>query len=225
MKGPERGKEMKVNKKDMLLYVVTDRTWLGDSTLEDQVEESIKAGATFIQLREKNLSIPDFVKSAKEIKAVTDRYGIPFIINDSVEVALMADADGVHIGQGDEDIKTVREKLGSHKIIGLSAHNTEEARRAEEMGADYIGAGSVFTTSTKSDATPVSFNTLKSICRSVRIPVVAIGGISKNNILKLSGSGVDGVAVISAVFAQPDIGKATRELLQLSGQMVRSCSL
>lgn len=210
---------MRVNKQDMRLYVITDRTWLNGRCLADLVEESIRAGATFIQLREKNLSFSEFVKTAVEIKAVTDRYGIPFIINDDVEVALEADADGVHIGQGDEGIQTVREKLGSHKIIGLSAHTVEEAVKAEEMDADYIGVGTVFNTSTKSDATPVSFDTLKSICSRVHIPVVAIGGVNKNNILKLSGSGADGVAVISAIFAQPDIGMATEELLRLSTQM------
>ncbi len=210
---------MRVNKQDMRLYVITDRTWLKGRSLADLVEESIQAGATFIQLREKNLSFSEFVKTAVEIKAVTDRYRIPFIINDDVEVALKADADGVHIGQGDEGILAVREKLGSHKIIGLSAHTVEEAIKAEEMGADYIGVGTVFNTSTKSDATPVSFNTLKSICSRVHIPVVAIGGINKNNILKLSGSGADGVAVISAIFAQPDISMAAKELLRLSTQM------
>ncbi len=210
---------MRVNKQDMRLYVITDRTWLNGRCLADLVEESIRAGATFIQLREKNLSFSEFVKTAVEIKAVTDRCGIPFIINDDVEVALEADADGVHIGQGDEGIQTVREKLGSHKIIGLSAHTVEEAVKAEEMGADYIGVGTVFNTSTKSDATPVSFDTLKNICSRVHIPVVAIGGINKNNILMLSGSGADGVAVISAIFAQPDISMATAELLRLSTQM------
>lgn len=210
---------MRVNKQDMRLYVITDRTWLKGRSLADLVEESIQAGATFIQLREKNLSFSKFVKTAVEIKAVTDRYRIPFIINDNVEVALKAEADGVHIGQGDEGIQTVREKLGSHKIIGLSAHTVEEAIKAEEMGADYIGVGTVFSTSTKSDATPVSFDTLKSICSRVHIPVVAIGGINKNNILKLSGSGADGVAVISAIFAQPDISMAAKELHRLSTQM------
>ena len=210
---------MRVNKQDMRLYVITDRTWLKGRSLADLVEESIQAGATFIQLREKNLSFSEFVKTAVEIKAVTDRYRIPFIINDNVEIALKADADGVHIGQGDEGILVVREKLGSHKIIGLSAHTVEEAIKAEEMGADYIGVGTVFNTSTKSDATPVSFDTMKSICSRVHIPVVAIGGINKNNILKLSGSGADGVAVISAIFAQPDISMAAKELLRLSTQM------
>jgi thiamine-phosphate pyrophosphorylase len=210
----------KIKKEDMLLYVVTDRTWLGENSLIKQVEESVKAGATFIQLREKNLSYMEFVKTAKEIKTVTDRYKVPFVINDNVNVALEADADGVHIGQGDEDIKTVREKLGKYKIIGLSAHNAEEAKKAQEMGADYIGVGAVFNTATKSDVNQVSFETLKEICQSVHIPVVAIGGISKSNIHKLSGSGADGVAVVSAIFAQPDIGKATTELLKLSKLMV-----
>jgi len=211
---------LKTDKKDMLLYAITDRSWLNGGSLAKQVEECITAGATFIQLREKNLSFSESVKTAVEIKAVTDRYKIPFVINDDVNVALKADADGVHIGQGDEDMGTVREKLGNDKIIGLSVHNAEEAKKAQEMGADYIGVGAVFSTATKTDAVPVPFDTLQDICRSVNIPVVAIGGISRDNILKLSGSGVDGVAVISAVFAQPDIGKATSELLRLSRQMV-----
>ncbi len=210
----------KIKKEDMLLYVVTDRTWLGDNCLAKQVEESIKAGATFIQLREKNLPFKEFVKTAKEIKAVTDWYKVPFVINDDVKVALKADADGVHIGQSDEDIITVREKLGKDKIIGLSAHNVKEAKKAQDMGADYIGVGAVFSTATKSDANPVALETLNEICRSVNIPVVAIGGISKSNIQKLSGSGVNGVAVVSAIFAQPDISKATAELLTLSKLMV-----
>lgn len=215
---------MNVNKQDMLLYVVTDRTWLGEHSLAEQVEESIRGGATFIQLREKNLLSMEFLREAKEIKAVTDRYHIPFIINDDVEVALKAGADGVHIGQGDEDFKSVREKLGKGKVIGLSVHTVEEAIRAEELGADYIGVGSVFTTTTKADAAPVAFDTLKSICDAVSIPVVAIGGISKENILKLSGSGVDGVAVISAIFAQQEPLKAAKELLELSRQMIKGSS-
>lgn len=211
---------LKVDKKDMLLYVVTDRSWLKGNSLVDQVEEAIKAGATFIQLREKNIAFEEFVEIARQIKKVTDVYQIPFVINDEVEVALAVDADGVHIGQSDEEILKARKRLGPSKIIGLSAHNVDEALNAEAKGADYIGVGAVFNTSTKLDANEVGPEILKAICDEVTIPVVAIGGISKDNIHKLSTSGVDGVAVISAIFAQDDITKATRELLELSKNMV-----
>jgi len=214
--------KLKVNKADMILYVVTDRTWLGKSSLLEQVEDIIKSGATFIQLREKDLSFDEFVKTAKEIKSITDKYKVPFIINDNVDVAVAVDADGVHIGQSDEEIKTAREKLSAYKIIGVSAHSVQEAIKAQQNGADYIGVGAVFNTTTKTDANIVSLEVLKDICNTIKIPVVAIGGISKDNIIKLSGSGVDGVAVISAVFTQLDISKATRELLQLSKQMMNA---
>lgn len=213
---------MKVNKSDMLLYVVTDRTWLGKNSLLEQVEDIIKSGATFIQLREKDITFDEFVRIAKEIKSVTDKYNVPFVINDNVDVAVAVDADGVHVGQSDEEIKIARGKLGADKIIGVSAHTVKEAKDAEQNGADYIGVGAVFNTTTKQDANTVSFEVLKDICNNTNIPVVAIGGITKDNILKLSGSNVDGVAVISAIFAQPDISKATSELLQLSKQMINN---
>lgn len=204
----------------MLLYVVTDRSWLGNKSLTEQVENALEGGATLIQLREKEITFEEFVSIAKEIKAITDRYQVPFIINDNLEVALAVNADGVHIGQGDEDIKIAREKLGQSKIIGLSAHNVEEALKAVKQGADYIGVGAVFGSSTKLDANTITYETVQNICKAVEIPVVAIGGITKDNIHKLTGTGVDGVAVISAVFAQPDIKRATMELLTLSKQMV-----
>lgn len=213
---------MKLDKKSMLLYAITDRTWLGDNSLANQVLEALKSGATFIQLREKNLGYDEFVTVAKEIKKITDKYNVPFVINDNVDVAVKVNADGVHIGQSDEDVINARKKLGENKIIGLSAQTVEQAIKAEKKGADYIGVGAVFNTSTKLDASSVSFETLKQICKSVTIPVVAIGGISKDNILKLSGSGVDGVAVISAIFAQDDISKATSELKKLSTEMVNT---
>lgn len=213
-------RKLKLDKDAMLLYVVTDRSWLGENSLVNQVEATIKAGATVIQLREKNLEFEEFVKLAKEIKLITDKYKVVFIINDEVDVAVAVNADGVHIGQNDEEIKIAREKLGAGKIIGLSAHSVEEAIKAEKNGADYIGVGAMFNTSTKLDASAVTYKTLKDICNTVTIPVVAIGGISKDNILNLSGSGISGVAVISAIFAQPDITKATTELLQLSKQVV-----
>lgn len=210
---------MKVNKEAMRLYVVTDRTWLGKNSLAKQVEQTINAGATFVQLREKHLTFDEFVKAAREVKEVTDKYKIPFVINDNVEVAISVNADGIHVGQSDLEAKNVRELIGENKILGVSAQTVEQALNAQESGADYIGVGAVFSTTTKDDAENVSLDILKEICNAVSIPVVAIGGISKNNILKLSGSGVDGVAVISAIFAQPDIEKATHELLELSNKM------
>ncbi len=209
-----------IDKKSMLLYAVTDRTWLGDNSLVMQVEQAILGGATFIQLREKELCFQEFVKIAAEVKVITDQYKIPFVINDNVEVAIAVNADGVHIGQKDEEIKLTRKKLGPSKIIGVSAHNTSEAIKAQENGADYIGVGAMFHTSTKLDADTVTFKTLKDICQVVTIPVIAIGGVSKDNILELSGSGIDGVAVVSAIFAQKNITKATSELLRLSSKLV-----
>lgn len=210
---------MKVDKNSMKLYAVTDRTWLGENSLDDQVEKAIRAGATFIQLREKHLPYDEFVKAAYEIKAVTDKYKIPFVINDNAEVAIEVDADGIHVGQKDMDAENVRKLIGENKILGVSVHTVEQAVSAEKMGADYIGVGAVFTTATKDDANNISLETVKKICNSVTIPVVAIGGINKNNIMNLAGSGVDGVAVISAIFAQPDIEMAVGELIELSNKM------
>ncbi|MDF2611502.1 MAG: thiamine phosphate synthase [Lachnospiraceae bacterium] len=213
---------MKVDRKSMILYAVTDRAWLGDNGLETQVEAAIKGGCTFIQLREKYLKYNDFLESAKKIKVVTDRYQIPFVINDNVEIAASVDADGVHIGQEDEKLANARSVLGPNKIIGVSVHNLEEAMKAEEGGANYIGVGSVFSTTTKKDIKRLTPDTLKEISNTVNIPVVAIGGITKDNILQLSGSGVDGVAVISALFAKTDITEAARKLYILSNIMVQS---
>lgn len=211
---------MKLNKSSMILYAITDRKWLGDKCLVSAVEEAIQGGATFIQLREKDISYEEFVKLAAEVKYITDKYKIPFVINDNVDAALEVNADGVHIGQGDEEIKTAREKLGPHKIIGVSANTVEEAIKAQQEGADYIGVGAIFNTSTKLDAKTVSFETLSTICSVVNIPVVAIGGICKDNILSLARSKVDGICVISAIFAQEDIKSAAGELFQLSKQIV-----
>ncbi len=213
---------MKLSKQSMCLYVVTDRSWLGGRTLAEQVEETLKGGATFIQLREKELDYDSFFKEATEIKALCKSYNVPFVINDNVDIAIACDADGVHVGQSDMEAGNVRMKLGKDKIIGVSAQTVEQAILAEKQGADYIGIGAVFSTSTKADADMVSLETLKEICNCVSIPIVAIGGINAQNILELSGTGIDGVAVISAVFAQPDICLATKELLSLSKEMV-SC--
>ena len=204
----------------MLLYAVTDRAWLGEQSLAEQVEQTIQGGATFIQLREKNLPYEDFLKEAQQIKKITDAYNIPFVINDNVEVAIACAADGIHIGQDDMDLSTARNMIGDDKILGVSVQTVEQARLAEKSGADYVGVGAVFTTSTKLDATALPLRTLEAICQSVSIPVVAIGGINEKNILQLSGSGIDGVAVVSAIFAKQDIKKASQELLALSKQIV-----
>ena len=204
----------------MLLYIVTDRTWLGDKTLVSQVEESIKAGATFVQIREKDMPFNEFVAEAGNIKEITDRYHIPFVINDNIEVTLASEADGIHVGQNDRPAREVRAMIGKEKILGVSVQTISQAVEAEKDGADYLGVGSVFSTSTKLDADSVSLDTLKEICSAVSIPVVAIGGISEENIMQLKGSGIDGVAVISAVFAKPDIYAATKNLLELAKKTV-----
>lgn len=211
---------MNVDDSTLLLYAVTDRTWLGGNTLAAQVEESVRAGVTFVQLREKELPFEAFVKQAKEIKEVTDRYRIPFVINDSIEVAIACDADGVHVGQSDLAGNDVRSLIGEKKILGISAQTVEQAVLAEQSGADYLGVGAMFSTSTKLDAAIVTYDTLKAICAAVTIPVVAIGGIGHNNVLKLAGSGVVGIAIVSAIFAQPDISAAAMELRKLAGKMV-----
>ena len=208
------------DKKDLLLYAVTDRSWLGDETLYQQVEKTLKGGATFIQLREKHLDDASFLEEAVELKELCRRYHVPFVINDNVEIALKMDADGVHVGQSDMEAGNVREKLGPGKIIGVSAQTVEQAVLAEQRGADYLGVGAVFPTGSKDDADDVSHETLKAICEAVSIPVIAIGGISRNNIMELSGSGICGIAVISAIFAQPDIEAATKELRALTEEMV-----
>lgn len=211
---------MNVSKDNMLLYVVTDRTWLGNNKLYEQVEEIVQSGATFIQLREKNLDYDSFVTEGREIRKITDRYNIPFVINDNIDVALAVGADGVHVGQKDLEARKCRELIGEDMILGVSAQTKEQALLAEKSGADYIGVGAVFETSTKTDAKPVSYDTLKEICSSVSIPVIAIGGINEDNIQKLKGSHIDGVAVISAVFAARDKKKAVKTLLSLVKEVV-----
>lgn len=203
---------MKCTKADLLLYAVTDRSWVDKSSLEEQVKEALEAGVTCLQLREKHLLVEDFIEEAKEIKKLTDFYNVPFIINDEVEVALAVEADGVHVGQKDREVEQVRKLIGPNKILGVSAQTVEQAIHAEAHGADYLGVGAVFTTSTKQDAKAVSFETLQEICSAVHIPVVAIGGINERNILALKDSGIAGVAVISALFASENIREATATL-------------
>lgn len=211
---------MKFDKKDLLLYAVTDRSWLKEETLYDQVEKTLKGGTTFIQLREKNLDEDSFLQEAIQIKKLCQKYNVPFVINDNVDIALQMDADGVHVGQSDMEAGSVREKLGPNKIIGVSCQTVEQARLAQKNGADYLGVGAVFPTSSKDDAQEVSFETLKEICEAVDIPVVAIGGITKNNLTQLSGSGIAGIAVISAIFGQEDIQAASEELRNKTYEMV-----
>ena len=211
---------MKCDKKDLILYAVTDRTWLGNMTLYEQVEEAIKGGATFVQLREKELDNETFLKEAFEIKALCRKYNVPFVINDNVEIAKKIDADGVHVGQSDMKAENVRAILGKDKILGVSAQTVEQAILAEKMGADYLGVGAVFPTGSKADAEDVSYETLKAICEAVSIPVVAIGGISTSNVSKLENSGISGIAVISAIFAAEDIQSATNELKEMAEKVV-----
>lgn len=206
---------MRVDADAMTLYAVTDRTWTKETTLTEQVKEALEGGITFLQLREKNLSEEEFIEEAKEMKELAKSYQVPFVINDNIKVALAVDADGVHIGQDDMAVEEARKLLGEDKIIGVSAHNVEEARKAKKGGADYLGVGAVCTTSTKKDANVVSKEEIKKICQEVDIPVVAIGGIKKDNIKTLKGTDVDGVAVVSAIFAADDIKNSTKQLKSL----------
>ncbi|MCI5622607.1 MULTISPECIES: thiamine phosphate synthase [Anaerostipes] len=210
---------MKVNSETMTLYAVTDAAWTGDQTLIEQVREALEGGISFLQLREKKLSEEDFLKEAVEIKKLADQYKVPFVINDNIEIARKVNADGVHVGQDDMPVEEVRKLLGENKIIGVSAHNVEEAMKAEEGGADYLGVGAVCATSTKSEATVVTMEEMSKICQSVSIPVVAIGGINKDTIMKLKGTGVDGVAVVSGIFGAKNIRKAAKELLEITKEM------
>lgn len=203
---------MSCDKKDLLLYAVTDRHWLNGETLYSQVEKALKGGATFIQLREKKLDEGSFLEEAKEIQKLCKEYNVPFVINDNVEIAKKINADGVHVGQSDMEAQNVREILGDDKIIGVSAQTVEQALLAEKHGADYLGVGAVFKTGSKDDAEEVSHDELERICKAVSIPVIAIGGITHDNVKELAGRGIVGIAVISAIFGQKDIENATKEL-------------
>lgn len=213
---------MRCKKEDMLLYAVTDRSWLNGETLYNQVKQALDGGVTFIQLREKELDEEHFLEEAREIKALCKEYGVPFVINDNVDIAIAVDADGVHVGQSDMEAGDVRKKLGPDKIIGVTAKTVEQALLAEERGADYLGVGAVFHTSSKADAKGISHETLKAICEAVSIPVIAIGGISRENVSGLVGNGICGIAVISAIFAQPDIEAAASELKEVTAKMVKA---
>lgn len=208
-------------KEDLLLYAVTDRSWLNGETLYAQVEKALKGGVTFVQLREKALDEQAFLEEAKEIQKLCAKYHVPFVINDNVEIAAQIGADGVHVGQSDMEAGDVREKLGLDRIIGVSAQTVEQAVRAQERGADYLGVGAVFPTGSKADAVEVSHETVRAITEAVDIPVIAIGGITKDNVSELSGTGICGIAVISAIFAQEDIEGAARVLKERTEAAVK----
>ena len=207
---------MKFDKESLLLYAVTDRHWLGGHTLQEDVESALDGGVTFLQLREKDdmqLGHDDFLKEALQIRALCRRRQVPFVIDDDVALALECDADGVHVGQSDMEAGRVRDKIGPDKILGVSAQTVEEALRAQAQGADYLGVGAVFPTGSKADAQEVDHATLRAICRAVDIPVIAIGGITRDNVTSLAGTGIVGIAVISAIFAQEDVRAAAADLL------------
>lgn len=212
---------MRCEKEMMKLYAVTDRAWTKEQTLMEQVEQALKGGVTCVQLREKELDEESFLAEAHEMKALCAEYNVPFFINDNVDIAIKCGADGIHVGQDDMEAGNVRKLVGEKMMLGVSAQTVEQAKAAVKAGVDYLGVGAVFSTSTKLDAADVSYDTLKAICEAVDVPVVAIGGISKANIMELSGSGVDGVALVSAIFASKDIEKECRELCELSEMMVR----
>lgn len=207
---------MMFDKRNLRLYAVTDRGWLRGMSLYEQVEMALEGGASFVQLREKVLDKERFIEEAVQIKSLCKKYQVPFVINDDVEVAVAADADGVHVGQGDMAASEAAKRLGSGKIVGVTARTVEQAVAAEKQGADYLGVGAVFATSTKGDATQISHGTLGEICKSVSIPVVAIGGISAANAMELKGTGIEGIAVVSALFASEDIKKAAEKLREMA---------
>lgn len=209
------------SEKNMRLYAVTDRTWVGDKSLLWQVEQALQGGVTCVQIREKDLDAEAFLAEAAAMKELCDRYNVPLIINDNVEIAVKVGAAGVHVGQGDTPIDEVRRIAGDDIIVGVSARTVEQAKAAQAGGADYLGVGAVFGTTTKLDARPIERETLMAICDAVDIPIVAIGGVSKDNILQLKGTGVDGVAVVSAIFAAENIKGRCEELRSLTEEMVR----
>ena len=218
---------MKMDKKKdlaekLLLYAVTDRHWLGDRTLYEVVRESLDGGVSFLQLREKELDEGHFYEEAVRLQAMAKEYGVPFVVNDNVDIAVRMDADGVHVGQSDMEAGNVRALIGPDKILGVSAMTVEQAVLAEQRGADYLGVGAVFPTGSKDDAEDVSFETLKAICQAVSIPVVAIGGITLENTPQLAGSGICGIAVISAIYAQKDIKAAAAALRTATFDMVNA---
>lgn len=200
------------NRENLLLYAVTDRSWTENQTLYEQLEDALIGGVTCVQLREKNLSEEDFIQEAVEIRELCRKYNIPLIINDNLNVAIKSNADGIHVGQEDVSAAEIRKLVGDNFIIGVTAKTVEQAKKAENDGADYIGVGAVFPSPTKTNAIRITNEQLNEICSSVSIPAVAIGGISLDNITELSGCKMSGVAVVSAIFAADDIKTTVQEL-------------
>ena len=213
---------MKCDNQAMTLYTVTDRAWVGKQDLYQQVESALKGGATCVQLREKELDETAFLEEAIVLAALCRRYGVPFFINDNVDIAVKCRADGIHVGQEDMNAADVRRRVGDGMMIGVSVHSVEEALEAVANGADCLGVGAMFSTSTKTDAEVLPLEILRDICAAVDVPVVAIGGINKRNIMALAGTGVDGVALVSAIFAAENIEAECRQLRMLSEQMVNA---
>ena len=212
---------MNFTAKNLLLYAVTDRAWVGRQTLLEQIEDALRGGVTLVQLREKDLPQPDFIREAAQATALCHRYGIPLIVNDSLEVALESGADGVHVGIEDQPVAEIRRRVGKGFLIGATAKTVEQARAAKAAGADYLGVGAVFPSPTKKNAIRITTQQLREICSSVAIPCVAIGGISRENLPTLAGGGMAGFALVSAIFSQPDIAAACRDLKSLAEQTVR----
>ncbi len=200
------------NRENLLLYAVTDRSWTENQTLYEQLEDALIGGVTCVQLREKNLSEEDFIQEAVEIRELCRKYNVPLIINDNLNVAIKSNADGIHVGQEDVSAAEIRKLVGDNFIIGVTAKTVEQAKKAENDGADYIGVGAVFPSPTKTNAIRITNEQLNEICSSVSIPAVAIGGISLDNITELSGCKMSGVAVVSAIFAADDIKTTVQKL-------------
>lgn len=206
---------MKFNKEFLKLYAVTDRSWIGNRSMSEEVEKSLKAGVTCLQIREKNISDEEYLSRSIELRKICNKYNVPFIVDDNVEIALASGADGVHVGQKDLLNRNIRAMIGSDKILGISANSVELAIAAEKAGADYIGVGSIQLSPTKGESKVLSLEYVQEICHSVSIPVVAIGGVNEQNIPKLKDTGVAGVAVISAIFGKDDVAEATYKLKKL----------
>lgn len=211
---------MKFNKDMLLLYVVTDRSWEGEQTLYEQVESALKGGATIVQLREKKFTEEEFVNEAVQIKELCHKYHVPLIINDNVDVALKSGADGVHVGIEDTPVAEIRNRVPDDFIIGATCKTVEQAEAAQQAGADYMGVGAVFPSPTKKNAIRITGEQLKTICSSVSIPAVAIGGIDLENVMEIKGCGMSGIAVVSAVFSSEDIEKTTVRLKEKAGEVV-----
>lgn len=212
---------MAINREQLLLYAVTDRSGTGKMPLLYQIEEALQNGVTLLQLREKNMEERQFITEAAQVLKICRRYGVPLIINDNLRVALKCGADGVHVGAGDQPVEEIRRLAGRDFIIGATAKTVEQARSAQRAGADYLGVGAVFPSPTKENAIRITTQQLREICGAVRIPAVAIGGITGENLGQLQGSGIAGIAVVSAIFASDSPGRAAARLIKLSRELVK----